>query len=204
MDTYAVVWREGSGPTYLGGLELGAVALRLHGSGDGGSLARRRIPYGDVARVHIGRARAERLNGSPSVVLDRRAGAPVFVAAVNGLGGVFDLADVLAELTARTAETSSRVVVVLPIRRQAEERARELIASGPPFDPASIPLRHHRVFVTSREVVFLFEGEDIREVVEQLVRRPDVWKAAIAWRECIAGPPRVADEAYAWAIDEDA
>jgi hypothetical protein len=202
METYAVVWREGSGPTYMGRLELGAVALLLDGSGDGGSLARHRISYSDMAGIRIGRSSADRLNGSPSVILDRRAGPPVSIAAVNGLGRIFDLGGVIAELTARQTETSSRVVVVLPIKRHTRERARQLIASGPPFDPSSVPLQHHRVFVTNREVVFLFEGEDVREVVEQLVRRPDVWKAAIAWRECLAGPPRVADEAYGWVRNE--
>lgn len=204
MESYAVVWRDGSGPVHLGRLELGAAALRLQGSRDGGSLARRQIPYGDVEGVRIGRSKADRLDGGPSVILDRRAGLPVTIGAVNGLGSVFALGGVLAELTAKQAEAGSRVVVVLPIRRNSQERARQLIASGPPFDPGSIPLQYHRVFVTAREVVFLFEGPGVRDVVEQLVRRPDVWKAAVAWRECLAGPPRIADEAYGWESSEQA
>ncbi len=197
MASYAVIWREGSGPTYVGKLELGAAALRFQGSSSGGALSRHSIRYGDVAGVRIARS-SDRLNGSPTVVLDRRAAASISIAAINGVGVIFELGDVLAELTAKEAAASSRVVVVVPIKRGARERARQLIAAGPPFDPESIPLEHHRVFVTDREVIFLFEGEDVRRAVEQLVRRPGIWKAAVAWKECLAGPPRVADEAYSW------
>ena len=198
MESYAVIWRNGSGPTYAGKLELGSTALHLRGSSSTGTLDRRSIPYSDIAAVRIVRSPSDRLNGSPTVTLDRRAAASISIGAVNGIGIVFELADVLVELATKEAAASSRVVVVVPIKRGARENVRELIAAGPPFDAESIPLEHHGVFVTDWEAVFLFEGQDVRTTIEQLVRRPRVWMAAVAWKDCLAGPPRIADEAYSW------
>lgn len=74
-----------------------------------------------------------------------------------------------------------------------------LIENGPPFDPDRTRLTAHEVFLTDREVVFLFEGEDARKTVEELVGDPGIWRAATAWRECLDGRPRLADESYVWA-----
>jgi len=92
----------------------------------------------------------------------------------------------------------SSVVVVAPLREGARETARLLIESGPPFDPGSTALTRHQVFLTDREVVFVFEGVEARSAVEHLVGDPGVWKAATAWRECLAGRPRLAEETYTW------
>jgi hypothetical protein len=137
MTSYAVIWREGNCPSYAGKLELGAAALHLRGSGPRSSLARRDIPYADVAGVRIARAPTERLNGGPTVVLDRRAATPIVVGAVSWVGVVSELADLLTGLTVRNA-------------------------------------------------------------VRQLARDARFWKAAAAWRDCVAGRPRIADEAYSW------
>jgi hypothetical protein len=73
-----------------------------------------------------------------------------------------------------------------------------LLAEGPPFDPGATPLERHDVFVTDREVVFLFEGPEAREAVQELAGDPGVWRAAARWRELLAGRPRIADDVYAW------
>jgi hypothetical protein len=198
MTSYAVIWREGNGPSYAGKLELGAAALHLRGSGPRSSLARRDIPYADVAGVRIARAPTERLNGGPTVVLDRRAATPIVVGAVSGVGVVSELADLLTGLTAEKTASSSRVAVAVPIRAQRRERVRELIEAGPPFDADELGLERHHVFVTEGEVIFVFEGEDVRNAVRQLARDARFWKAAAAWRDCVAGRPRIADEAYSW------
>ncbi len=93
----------------------------------------------------------------------------------------------------------SRLVVVAPLRQGTRETARMLIENGPPFDPDRTRLTAHEVFLTDREVVFLFEGEDARKTVEELVGDPGIWRAATAWRECLDGRPRLADESYVWA-----
>jgi hypothetical protein len=197
MTSYAVIWREGNGPLYAGKLELGAAALRLRGSGPRSSLARRDIAYADVAEVRIARTPTERLNGSPAVVLDRRAAAPIIVAALSGVGVVFEVADLVAGLTAEQRASVSRVAVAVPIKPERRERVRQLIEAGPPFDGDELGLERHHVFVTEGEVIFVFEGQDVRNAVRQLARDARFWKAA-AWRDCIAGRPRIADEAYSW------
>lgn len=197
-SSYAVAWREESGPIHAGKLELGERRLSLEGSGPRGSLARRRIVYDDLTGVRIGRAPADRMDGRPSVILDRRTAPPISIAAIGGAGVVFELAAVLADLASEQAASTPRVVVVVPIKPGAAERARRLIRAGPPFDLEKIPLERHHVFVTDREVVFLFEGEDARAAVELIARSPGVWKAAAAWKDCVAGRPRLAEEGYSW------
>jgi hypothetical protein len=92
---------------------------------------------------------------------------------------------------------TSRVVVVLPIKQNSRQAILDLLAGGPPFDPASSGLDRHHVFLTDREVVFVFEAADA-SALERLVADTRIWEAAIAWRDHIAGPPRVADECYSW------
>ena len=92
----------------------------------------------------------------------------------------------------------STFVVVAPLRPAAREAARELLAQGPPFDPESTALESHQVFLTDREVVFVFEGPDAKETVQKVAGDPGVWRAAARWRELLAGRPRIADNAYIW------
>ena len=93
-----------------------------------------------------------------------------------------------------------RVIVVAPLREGSREVARMLLESGPPFDPAEVGLAAHSVLLTESEAVFVFEGEDAGSVVQELVGRAEVWQAATAWREWLAGKPRLAETAYAWSV----
>jgi hypothetical protein len=92
----------------------------------------------------------------------------------------------------------SRVAVVVPIKPGMYEAARSLVETGPPFRLEDTPLEGHCVYLTEHEAVFVFEGPDARAAVEHLVGDAEVWQAATAWRECLAGKPRVADIAFAW------
>jgi hypothetical protein len=90
------------------------------------------------------------------------------------------------------------VAVVAPLKYGSQAEARRLIESGPPFDPERSPLVRHEVFLTGDEAIFVFEGPNARDAVEQLLGEASVWKAAVAWRRCLAGRPRVAEHAYEW------
>ncbi len=92
----------------------------------------------------------------------------------------------------------SWVVVVAPLREGARETARLLIEDGPPFALGETSLERHHVHITDREVAFVFVGSDARAAVEGIAGDPGVWRAATAWRECLAGRPRIADEAFSW------
>jgi hypothetical protein len=92
----------------------------------------------------------------------------------------------------------SNLVVVLPIKPGARERAQDLLRRGPPFDPDEAGLERHQAFVTEDEVVFLFEA-DARDAVERLADDAALWQAAKGWTELVAGPPRLAEGVYSWA-----
>ena len=75
--SYGVVWREGASPLATGKLELLPCGIRLDGLD-----AMQEIPYELLAGVRVGRLAGERIDGHPSVVLERRSGAPVTLSTV--------------------------------------------------------------------------------------------------------------------------
>lgn len=95
------------------------------------------------------------------------------------------------------APTPTSVIVVLPLRDGCESRARELVTSGPPFDPQQLPLESHELFLTSSEAIFVF-GSTSGTTIESLLDSLDIWAAAATWRDLVAGPPRLALPAYSW------
>jgi len=97
----------------------------------------------------------------------------------------------------------SRVAVVVPLRPGAYETAARLVDAGPPFKVDESPLDGHCVYLTEREALFVFEGANAREVVEQILGEASVWEAATAWRDLLAGKPRVADIVFAWRREND-
>jgi hypothetical protein len=78
------------------------------------------------------------------------------------------------------------------------ERARELIAAGPPFELPGMDLSAHRVYLTESEAIFVFEGAQPRAAIERLAGDPRTWRAAAAWRDVLAGRPRIAAQAFDW------
>jgi hypothetical protein len=95
--TYGVVWREGSDRLARGRLELLPRFLRLDGMA--GSLpADREVRYEDIDGVHVGRAPGERIQGRPSLVLERSSGGTIAIASVAEPGVIGELADRLGAL----------------------------------------------------------------------------------------------------------
>ena len=87
--------------------------------------------------------------------------------------------------------------MVVPLKEGAVDQVRELVAQGPPFDPAETPLTRHELLLTTQEAIFVFEAKTeggLHALLDQL----DIWAAAAAWGELVAGPPRLADTVYAW------
>jgi hypothetical protein len=196
-ESYAAIWREPGGGVATGKVVLEPDRLRVEGATGEGRLRRRELLYTELVGVRIGRGAAERLNGRPTLVLER-ASAPPLQLDVLGAGILFELADLLAALTLERAERFERVVLVVPLNEDAVEQARALVSGGPPFDPAVRGLERHEVFFTDTEAVFLFEGPDAGEVVQRLARDPGAWRAALQWRRLLTGAPRLARSAYSW------
>lgn len=91
----------------------------------------------------------------------------------------------------------TRLVVIAPLADGGRERALRLLEQGPPFDLQATAFDRHQVYLSDREVVFVFEGPG--EATLRLAGEDAaLWRAAEAWQACLAAPPRVAATAFAW------
>ena len=96
-----------------------------------------------------------------------------------------------------------RVAITAPLKKGSEARARELVATGPPFDPGRAGLTQHGVFVGHDIVVFVFEGDGVVPRLSRLMNNRLNSAAFTAWAPLLAGHPRLAHEAYHWDPKED-
>lgn len=96
-----------------------------------------------------------------------------------------------------------RLAVLARLKPGTEERAAELVAAGPPFDPRAAGFERHTVFIAHGEAVFVFEGGSLGPLVELLHQATDP-SVLGAWDEILDGMPRVAREAFAWTRPADA
>jgi hypothetical protein len=192
--SYAVKWREPDGSTHVGRLALGPRELRLEGRTSGGTAVDLEIGYEEIQGLRIKRSAADRLDDRPALVVDRADGSYSVTSTAMGAGILQELVGRLASL--RLAPPR-RATIVLPLKDGALERVREFVEQGPPFDPAETPLTRHQLLLTPQEAIFIFEvGTD--EGLSDLLSQLDVWAAAVAWRDLVAGPPRLAEVAYDW------
>jgi hypothetical protein len=97
----------------------------------------------------------------------------------------------------------SRLVVVVPLKEGAAEKARELLAKGPPFDLETTDFDCHEVYVSEREAVFLFETPGPSATLKLPGEDPSLWKVAAAWQPLLANKPRKALTAYSWRLLKD-
>jgi hypothetical protein len=94
-----------------------------------------------------------------------------------------------------------RLALIARLRPGTEEQAAQLVAGGPPFDPGERGLAQHTVYLSAGEVVFVFEGDEVEWIVEEMVQEPGggaVASALAAWRDLVDGPPRIGRVAYSW------
>ena len=193
--TYAVSWHGPSGRIGAGKLELRPRGVFLEGT-NGQSVQSLEVPYEDVAVVRVARGAAERVDGQPTLVLERRSGDVLRIAAVAQPGIVAELAQQIASYHLGLGQVT-RVLIVVPLKPGTKEKAGQLLAGGPPFDPEALGLDRHSVYLTEHEAVFVFEGST-PNIVDELVEATPVWAAAAAWKEIVDGPPRLAEHGFSW------
>jgi hypothetical protein len=193
--TYAVTWEEPEGIRRSGRLELGTDALHLEG-GNGDGAANRSLPYADLSQFRLARARGERLQGRPTLLLELRGGELLKIASVSQPGIVAELSDRLAVLTGDPSALE-RAAIVLPLKPGSKTEAEALLRNGPPFDPGRLGLVRHEVYLTDDEVVFVFQGLP-SVFAERLAEDDSFWTAATAWGPLVRGRARFADSAYSW------
>ncbi len=194
--SYGVVWREGTRPLARGKLELLSHAVRLEGMA-GAEPTTREIAYDYLAEIHIGRSAKERICGRPSLVLAPRTGDTLSIASVAQSGVVAELAERLSALQV-SEDPGRRIAVVLPLREDAHEAVRALLAAGPPFDPDALGLDGHQVFLTASAAVFIFESDLGAGALERLLQDPELWQSAAAWHDYLDGPPQIAEDVFSW------
>ncbi len=111
-----------------------------------------------------------------------------------------DMAAVAERLAALRRKGASReaVAVVVPLAEGKAEVVRAFLDEGPPFHPGEVGLESHRVFLTEREVVFVFESEDGAKALERILAEPEVWEVAPHWQRHVAGEPRIGLAVFEW------
>jgi len=192
--SYAVKWREPSGHTYVGKLELAPKALILEGRNGGEDAIRRTIDFDELRSFRLGQKAEERLDGQPTLVVERPGGDFLIASTVMHAGVLQELVHRLSELRLLAPR---RATVVVPLKGGTLEYARQLARQGPPFDPVDTLLVRHQLLLTPREAIFVFEA-DSDKGLEGLLGQLDLWAAAAAWRDIVDGAPRLAEVVYSW------
>jgi hypothetical protein len=54
------------------------------------------------------------------------------------------------------------VAIIARLKEGSEPRAAELVAAGPPLDPAETGILRHSIYISSSEAVFVFEGHEVQ------------------------------------------
>jgi hypothetical protein len=194
--SYAVVWREGELPQGTGKLELLRRALRLDGV-SGNERVVLDVPYDELAGLRVGHSKEERIAGSTALVLERRCQPAIRIASFGQPNLISEIAERVASIELGGAAVR-RTAVIVPIEPGTHETVRALVAQGPPFDPEAVGLERHQVYLTTDEVVFLFESHLDQPALEALLAEPALLEVAAAWQDILAGPPRIADSVYSW------
>jgi nucleotide-binding universal stress UspA family protein len=91
-----------------------------------------------------------------------------------------------------------RLVVAAKLKPDTQERAAELVAAGPPFDPEQVGFARHGVYVADDLAIFVFEAADVDQTVRGLMNDPVRTTAFAAWAPLLAEQPRSVPEAYFW------
>lgn len=190
---YAVVFRAGATEERtVGVLEFEQDRLRLRGRGNAGA-HELEIPFADLCEVGIHRDPNERLKGLPTIVLERTAAQAVEVAPLGALF-LHEIADLLASM-AQPNGGGELLAVLVSLKPGCLDRARALLAKGPPLDPGVLGLSGHEVYLDKSKALFVFRGAEVRTRVDKAMRHPAVWRAGLAWQGCFAGPPHIINPA---------
>jgi hypothetical protein len=99
----------------------------------------------------------------------------------------------------------NRIALVARLKPGVEGQASVLLEHGPPFDPAERGFARHAVYLSAGEVVFVFEGDKVEWIVDEIVNEPfgAIAGALGTWRELVQDPPLIARPVYTWESDED-
>lgn len=107
----------------------------------------------------------------------------------------------LCDINERRKVVIRKIAIIARLNEGAELQAAELLAQGPPYDPAGRGLVAHTVYLSAGEVVFAFEGPDVDVVLDEMIDNlfePVIGAALEKWRPLIEGRPRIARAHFDW------
>jgi hypothetical protein len=115
---------------------------------------------------------------------------------------ISEVSEKLAALHANEAHRADKahrsIAIVVPLTEGRCDVVREFLEEGPPFEPREVGLESHKVFLTDREAIFVFETEEGVKAFERILGEPEVWELVSPWEHCMADEPRLAAAVYEW------
>ncbi len=89
------------------------------------------------------------------------------------------------------------IAYIAKLKPGMAERARQLIAEGPPFRPENLGFERHEVYLSPDYVVFVFKGGAPGLLMETIASQGGR-ELLGAWEEVIDGLPSSASPIYSW------
>lgn len=89
-----------------------------------------------------------------------------------------------------------RVVLLAALKPEARERALELLGEAADKEDHEAVTERQSIFLSDRDVIFLFEGEDAQASVRELVNDPVRSTFLGSWLPLFDGPLHRAQEAF--------
>ena len=96
----------------------------------------------------------------------------------------------------------NRLLIVARLQSGKHGEAEKLLRKGPPFDSEELGLHSHGAYLTSSEVVFVFEAPEVEWIVHDLIDDPIFASSFGPWYSLIEGTPRLAHERFHWSREE--
>ena len=96
-----------------------------------------------------------------------------------------------------------RLVIVARLKDGKHAEAEKLLRSGPPFDPEELGFHRHGVYLTSTEVVFVFEAPEVEWIVNDLIDDPVTSSTFGPWHKVIEGTPHLGHERFFWSRESE-
>jgi hypothetical protein len=96
-----------------------------------------------------------------------------------------------------------RLVIVGHLKEGKHAEAEKLLKGGPPFDPEELGFHRHGVYLTSTEVVFVFEAPEVEWMVNDLIDDPVASATFAPWHSVIEGTPRLGHERFFWSREQE-
>ena len=96
----------------------------------------------------------------------------------------------------------NRLMIVARLKPGVHEEAERLLEEGPPFEPEELGFERHGAYITSSEVVFVFEGDEVEWIVNDVIDDARIADSFVPWELLLDGTPRLAHERYFWSREQ--